>query len=203
MGDPVVARDEATAESDIDILVTFEREPETSWGCYAAQSYLSDLFGRPVDMVERPRMRKEYLPWVEADEIDPMNPRLNMPDGSCPKRWDIHIQDMLDKCGRVLEYTRGVDRAAFLTNREKCDATVRNVELIGEAARRVPERVREAHPEIPWQTIIDARNHLIHGYDDIDDETLCQIVQHHVPHLTKRLFALLAQAQAEARESEQ
>ena len=201
------ARDEATADSDVDILVTYEsgtREEQNGtswWGDVGAEDYLSDLFGRRVDLVERRLLRKEYRPWVEADAVDPLDPRPLMSESSRPKRWDIYIQDMLDSCQSVVTYTSGVNRASFLANREKYDATVRNVEIIGEAATKLPEHVREANPEIPWRAVIDARNRLIHGYRDIDDDKLWAIIRQHVPELIKRLTPLLAQAKAELTES--
>ena len=55
------------------------------------------------------------------------------------------------------------------------DATVRNIELVGEAATHVPESIRQSHPEIPWRMIIATRNQLIHGYLGIDDDVLWSI----------------------------
>jgi uncharacterized protein with HEPN domain len=62
--------------------------------------------------------------------------------------------------------------------------------LIGEAASRIPEAVRNAHPEIPWRLVIATRNRLIHGYLGIDDDTLWSIIRSDVPALLGRLRAL-------------
>jgi uncharacterized protein with HEPN domain len=67
---------------------------------------------------------------------------------------------------------------------------VRNLELIGEAATRVPDDVRSAHPEIPWRMIVAMRNRLIHGYLGIDDDTLWSIIRDEVPVLHDQLRAL-------------
>ena len=70
------------------------------------------------------------------------------------------------------------------------DATLRNLELIGEAATHIPEEIRNAHDEIPWRMIIATRNRLIHGYLGIDNDTLWSIVQDDVPtilHLLKSI----------------
>ncbi|MFP4453607.1 MAG: DUF86 domain-containing protein [Desulfobacterales bacterium] len=61
------------------------------------------------------------------------------------------------------------------------DATLRNLELIGEAATHIPEDVRAAHPEIPWRMIIATRNQLIHGYLGIDNHTFWSRIQDNVP----------------------
>jgi uncharacterized protein with HEPN domain len=62
--------------------------------------------------------------------------------------------------------------------------------LIGEAASRIPDAVRNAHPEIPWRLVIATRNRLIHGYLGIDDDTLWSIIRSDVPALLGRLRAL-------------
>ncbi len=196
------ARDEATAGSDVDVLVEFDREPEAAWGSYEARTYLSEVLGRRVDMVERHRMRKEYLPWVTADEVDPMNPREPMPGAARPKRWDVYVENMIDACEKVMEYTEGVSRADFFADGMRYDATIRQLEVLGEAAHRISEQVHEAHPEIPWQLVIDNRNYLIHGYDGIKPDKLWSTIQEHVPPLIARLTALLAEAQAEVADLE-
>lgn len=196
-----LARDEASADSDIDILVTFDGEPETSWGCYAAQSYLSDVFGRRVDMVERHRMRREYLPWVEADEVDPANPRPHMPNGSRPKRWDVYIQEMMKYCRDVSEFTADMDYEDYLADEKTMAAASFGLSQIGEAANKVPKHVRDMHPEVNWDRMIGLRHLIVHAYYEIEFDKLWEIIQIHVPELAKRLVPLLAEAQAEAQES--
>lgn len=70
------------------------------------------------------------------------------------------------------------------------DATLRKLELIGEAATHIPDDVRAAHPEIPWRMIIATRNRLIHGYLGIDDDTLWSIIRDDVPELLPLLQRL-------------
>ena len=70
------------------------------------------------------------------------------------------------------------------------DATVRNLELIGEAATHVPDHVRLASPSIPWRMIIATRNQLIHGYLGIDNDTLWSIIETDVPALWAALRQL-------------
>jgi uncharacterized protein with HEPN domain len=67
------------------------------------------------------------------------------------------------------------------------DASLRNLELIGEAATHIPEDFRSAHPGIPWRMVIATRNRLIHGYLGIDDDTLWSIIQDDVPDLLSHL----------------
>ena len=105
--------------------------------------------------------------------------------------WRLYIQDMIDFGERVLSYTGGMDQAAFIADRLTFDATLRNIELIGEAATHVPGRVREAHPDIEWRSIVGARNRLAHAYLGIDDDVIWDIVRTDVPKMLPKLRRLL------------
>lgn len=65
------------------------------------------------------------------------------------RAWLFYIQDMIGFCERVISYTGALNQAAFLANDRTYDATLRNLELIGEAATHIPVEVRELHSEIP------------------------------------------------------
>lgn len=110
------------------------------------------------------------------------------------RRWDLYVRDMLQACERVTAYTAGMDQADFLSDRRTYDATLRNLELVGEAATRIPAAVRDAHAEIPWRDVIGTRNRIIHGYLGIDDDLIWGIVYQSVPELTPHLRALLEEA---------
>jgi uncharacterized protein with HEPN domain len=90
--------------------------------------------------------------------------------------WSFYIDDMISFAEKVISYTDGLDQAEFVKRDITYDATLRNLELIGEAATHLPEKVREAYPDIPWRLIIATRNRLIHGYLGIDDDTLWSII---------------------------
>ena len=110
------------------------------------------------------------------------------------REWRFYLDDMIDFATRVLAFTDQLDQAGFLESRLNYDATLRNLELIGEAATHVPEEIRSAHPEIPWRMMIATRNRLIHGYLGIDDDTLWSIIQDDVPELLPLLKALKEEA---------
>jgi uncharacterized protein with HEPN domain len=107
------------------------------------------------------------------------------------REWRFYVDDMLAFSGKVVAYTRGLDQQAFVSNALVYDATVRNLELIGEAATHIPVAVREAHPDVPWRLIVATRNRLIHGYLGIDNDTLWNIVVADIPSLIERLDHML------------
>lgn len=107
-----------------------------------------------------------------------------------PRQWRFYIDDMIRFAENVTAYTSGFDQSAFVASRLNYDATLRNLELIGEAATHIPDDVRTAHPEVPWRLIIATRNRLIHGYLGIDNDTLWSIIQSDIPRLLTALRAL-------------
>ena len=84
-----------------------------------------------------------------------------------------------------------MDQAAFIADRRTYDATLRNIELISEAATHVPDQVREAKPDIEWRSIVGARNRLAHGYLGIDDDVVWDIIQTDVPQMLPKLRRVL------------
>jgi len=106
------------------------------------------------------------------------------------REWRFYLGDMIKFAEKVLAYTHGLDQDAFVASGVTYDATLRNLELIGEAATRIPSDVRAAHPESPWRMIIATRNRLIHGYLGIDDDTLWSMIRDDVPQLLPQLKGL-------------
>jgi uncharacterized protein with HEPN domain len=113
------------------------------------------------------------------------------------RAWHLYVKDMLCFADAVLTYTAGLDRDQFERTRLVYDATLRNLELIGEAASHIPAAVRERTPEIPWRQVVATRNRLIHGYLGIDNDTLWSIIRDDVPPLREHLLLLAKQLGAD------
>jgi uncharacterized protein with HEPN domain len=108
-----------------------------------------------------------------------------------PERaWHFYIDDMISFAEKVLLYTEEMDQATLMNSGLNYDATLRNLELIGEAATHIPDEVRKAHSEIPWRLMISTRNRLIHGYLGIDNDTVWSIIQDDIPELLSLLRTL-------------
>ena len=88
----------------------------------------------------------------------------------------LYLVEILEAIDRVLEYTAD-GREAFLADPKSQDAVVRNIEIIGEAAKALSEATRQAHPEVPWSRIAGTRDRLIHGYFSVDLDIIWDIVQ--------------------------
>ena len=103
------------------------------------------------------------------------------------RAWRFYIDDIIAFAEKVVAYTNGLDQQAFVASGLVYDATLRNLELIGEAATHVPDDVRASHPQVPWRLVVATRNRLIHGYLGIDNDTLWSIVVSDVPALLPTL----------------
>jgi len=103
------------------------------------------------------------------------------------REWRFYLDDMIRFAENVLAYCEDLDQATFEATGLNYDATLRNLELIGEAATHIPSEIREAYQSIPWRQIIATRNRLIHGYLGIDNDTLWSIIRDDIPRLIMEL----------------
>jgi len=93
-------------------------------------------------------------------------------------------------CSRVLRYCDGMNAEQFAADELVTDAVLRNLELLGEAAKQIPDAVRDRHPAVPWRRIAGLRDVLAHAYFGLEDETIWQIVSQSVPALSIQLNAV-------------
>lgn len=107
--------------------------------------------------------------------------------GQGPREWRFYVNDMIEFAEKVRLFTDGMDQDAFVNDVLTYDATLRNLELIGEAATHVPAAVRRAHPEIPWTAIIAVRNRIAHGYMGIDNDIIWSLILDAIPALLPAL----------------
>jgi uncharacterized protein with HEPN domain len=100
---------------------------------------------------------------------------------------------MLDHSREAVAMVRGKSRQDLDQDRKLNLSLVRLLEIVGEAANRIPKQERERYPNIPWAEIIGLRNRLIHGYDEVDFDILWEIVTHDLPPLVASLESILAE----------
>jgi uncharacterized protein with HEPN domain len=78
--------------------------------------------------------------------------------------WRLYLEDMVICCSKVLDYTRGLELPGFLANTMVYDAVIRNLEILGEAAKNISDEVRGQHPQVEWRKIAGLRDVLAHFY---------------------------------------
>ncbi len=101
------------------------------------------------------------------------------------------LLDMLDAAEAALEHVAGKTREDYEHQRLIRDAVERNIEIIGEAARRLSRDFRDQHPQIPWRIIMATRHILAHDYDAVDNDTVWRILTDHLPPLIEQLRCLI------------
>jgi uncharacterized protein with HEPN domain len=104
--------------------------------------------------------------------------------------WRMYLHDMCAACDRIVTYSTGLTRDEFDRHGLVYDATLRNIELLGEAARQIPVDIRTLAPAIEWRQIIALRNILVHGYFGLDDDILWDVVTNRIGPLRTALVAL-------------
>ena len=105
----------------------------------------------------------------------------------------ISLRQMLDHAREAVDVVRSRRREDLETDRLLSLALVRLLEIVGEAANRVPQEERARHPRIPWAEISGLRNRLIHAYDQVDFDILWQIVTRDLPRLIGELERVVPQ----------
>lgn len=99
----------------------------------------------------------------------------------------ILLDDIRRAIDKIAKYTSGLSKQSFISNEMVVDAVVRNLEVIGEAAKRLPESFQNKHPEIPWRQIAGLRNRIVHHYFGLDLEIVWNVISSDLKDLAKRL----------------
>jgi uncharacterized protein with HEPN domain len=88
-----------------------------------------------------------------------------------------YLNDILENISDIKEFTSGMTRESFSIDKKTIKAVVRSLEVIGEAANKIPQNIRDSYPEIPWLEITAMRNRLIHEYFGIDLDIIWQTIK--------------------------
>jgi uncharacterized protein with HEPN domain len=102
-----------------------------------------------------------------------------------PRPYKLYLEDMLDSTQKISNYTKGMDITSFSSNSMAFDAVLRNLEIVGEATKKISRRIRTQYPEIEWKKIAGLRDIIIHEYFGINKKILWEIITQKIPVLEK------------------
>jgi uncharacterized protein with HEPN domain len=100
------------------------------------------------------------------------------------------IDDICEAIDRAEQYISGMSFDAFSKDQKSVDAVVRNLEIVGEAANRLPDEFKQEHPAVEWHKVIGLRHRIVHEYFGIDVEIIWQILQKDLPALRQTLSGM-------------
>ena len=97
------------------------------------------------------------------------------------------LEDIRSAMARIERYTSGLQREQFLADEKTVDAVARNLEIIGEAVRWLPDDFKREHEGLPWEQVAGLRNRIVHDYFGLDLEIIWQVLQTALPELREQL----------------
>ena len=109
-----------------------------------------------------------------------------------PRDYRVYLEDMLEAASRIQVYTSGLTHTGFSGDLKTLDAVVRNLEIIGEAIKKIPDEVRTQYPDVEWKKIAGLRDILIHEYFGIDTEIIWDVTQNKLPALAGQIKKILS-----------
>ncbi|MFA5291575.1 MAG: DUF86 domain-containing protein [Phycisphaerae bacterium] len=107
------------------------------------------------------------------------------------RHTELRLLDILDAIERIFSYAKGMSYKDFLSDHKTQDAVVRNIEIIGEAARAISKIFRADNPQIPWDDIIGMRNIIVHHYFGVLIDVVWDIAKKELPSLKKQIKAII------------
>lgn len=114
------------------------------------------------------------------------------------KDASAYLKHIREAIAKIEKYTKG-GRALFMEDTMIQDSVVRNLEIIGEAARNLPVDLRKSYPKVPWRSITGMRNVLIHEYFGVDLDIVWKVVAQRLPVLKRHVSAMLVKSKRSKR----
>lgn len=109
-----------------------------------------------------------------------------------PRDYKAYLRDILEAIRKIEKYTESINFEEFRNSELIQDGVVRNLEIIGEAVKNIPEDIKRNNPDVEWRKIAGLRDILVHAYFGIDVEVVWDIVKNKVPELKGKIEKILS-----------
>lgn len=107
------------------------------------------------------------------------------------RKIKLYLDDLLESIHLIEEYTNGIDEITFEENSQIQDSVIRRLEIIGEAVKRLPEELKDKHPQIPWKEIGGLRDVLIHEYFGVSISRVWKVIIDDLPKLKEQIEEII------------
>lgn len=108
--------------------------------------------------------------------------------------YRVYLDDIVAAIDKIAEFTKGMSQEQFLEDLKTFDAVIRNLEIVGEAVKKIPKEVRCQYAEIEWRKVASLRDLLIHEYFAVDTDIIWDVVMNKLPSLRQDVRKILAQS---------
>ncbi|HAO22821.1 MAG TPA: hypothetical protein DCQ37_21625 [Desulfobacteraceae bacterium] len=113
------------------------------------------------------------------------------------REYRLFLKDIAESCIFIEEFVKDMDFEQFLNDEKTLSAVIRKLEIIGEAAKNIPDSVKKKYPNIQWKQMTGMRDRLIHGYFGISIRLIWGTVRNDIPPLIKAIFQVLDENSAD------
>ncbi|MDD3627797.1 MAG: DUF86 domain-containing protein [bacterium] len=103
----------------------------------------------------------------------------------------VYLRHIYDAIDRIEDYTKDIEQTQFKENKMMQAAVIREIEIIGEASKRITEEFKKQHPKVPWKQMAGMRNKVIHDYFGVDIEIVWNTLKKDIPNLKLQFKSIL------------
>lgn len=106
--------------------------------------------------------------------------------------YRLYLSDIQEAANKIITFTKGYSYKKFSADERTVDAVIRNLEVIGEASKHVPKRLKDQYPEVDWHAMVGLRNIIAHEYFGVDLKIIWKTVRERIPELNKQIKSIIA-----------
>jgi uncharacterized protein with HEPN domain len=111
------------------------------------------------------------------------------------RRDKQHLADIEEAIKRILDYTADLEYTTFLERPMVQDAVLRNFQVVGEATKKLSDKIRSSYPDVPWRNIAGMRDKIVHDYIEIEYQTVWDVIQKDLPQILTQIGQILSETE--------